>query len=291
MKKPFMKNHFSSGNPSSETHLEKLLSLLRNLEQVTVLLSGGVDSACLAWAAREALPPSAIHLLTLTCPLVEEEELRLAEEVASKLGLSWDLVEVPSLEIPEVRENGPRRCYFCRKAMHARAASWRKEHASGILLDGVHREDRGEYRPGLEAAEEDGIRHPLEEAGLKKEEIREYARRAGFSHWDRPPRPCLATRFPPGTPLERGKILLVQKGESFLKKAGFPRGRLRFFPPGAAVLELPEEDLFRALEQREDLLRHLRDLGFAVISLDLEGHRRGKMERFLSSSAEKAQNR
>ncbi len=263
--------------------LSELFEVLRNLRRVTVLLSGGVDSACLAWAARKALPPSDIHLLTFTCPLVEEEERHLAQDVACQLDLPWTLLEVPSLEVPEVRKNGPRRCYFCRKTMHARGEAWRREHHKGILMDGVHREDRKEYRPGLEAAEEDHIRHPLEEAGLEKEEIRRYAQKAGFPHWNRPPRPCLATRFPPGTPLKEENLRRVGRGEAFLREAGFPRGRLRFFPPGAGVLELPEEDLFRAFEKREYLVSSLRALGFPVISLDLEGHRRGKMERFLEN--------
>lgn len=270
-------------SPPEDPKLSKLFEVLRNLRRVTVLLSGGVDSACLAWAARKALPPSEIHLLTFICPLVEEEERRLAQDVASSLDLPWTLLEVPSLEVPEVRENGPRRCYFCRKTMHARGEAWRREHHKGVLLDGVHREDRKEYRPGLEAAEEDGIRHPLEEAELNKEEIRQYARKAGFPHWNRPPRPCLATRFPPGTLLEETYLRRVGRGEAFLREAGFPRGRLRFFPPGAAVLELPEEDLFRALERREYLVTSLRALGFPIVSLDLEGHRRGKMERFLEN--------
>ena len=265
-----------SGNASPG----RLISLLREMQTLTVLLSGGVDSACLAWAAARALPRSAVQLLTLTCPLVEEEEPRIAQQVASQLGLSWHLLEVPTLEIPEVRKNSPTRCYACRKAMHARANAWIREHHKGPLADGVHGEDRKEYRPGLQAAEEDGIRHPLEEAGLSKEEIRECLRREGFPHWNRPPKPCLATRFPPGVLLEEANLLLVQWGEKLLRKHGFSRGRLRFFPPGAGVLELPEEDLFRALEEREKLTGDLLALGFGVISLDLEGHRRGKMERF-----------
>jgi uncharacterized protein len=265
-----------SGNAS----LAKLISLLREMQTITVLLSGGVDSACLAWAAARALPESAVQLLTLTCPLVEEEERRIAGEVASKLRLSWHLLEVPTLEIPEVRANTPRRCYYCRKAMHAKASAWVTEQCKGPLADGVHGEDRKEYRPGLEAAEEDRIRHPLEEAGLSKETIRECLHREGFSHWDRPPKPCLATRFPPGALLEEANLLLVQRGEELLRKYGFPRGRLRFFPPGAGVLELPEEDLFRAMERRKELTADLLALGFGVVALDLEGHRRGKMERF-----------
>jgi uncharacterized protein len=267
---------------SGNTSLGRLISLLREMQTITVLLSGGVDSACLAWAAARALPKSAVQLLTLTCPLVEEEERRIARQVASQLGLSWHLLEAPTLKVPEVRENSPRRCYFCRKAMHARADAWIREQHKGPLADGVHGEDRREYRPGLQAAEEDGIRHPLEEAGLSKEEIRECLRREGFSHWDRPPRPCLATRFPPGVILEEQNLLLVQRGEELLRGHGFFRGRLRFFPPGAGVLELPEEDLFRALEQRKELTADLLALGFGVIALDLEGHCRGKMERFYS---------
>jgi len=269
-------------NLSGNAPLSKLRSLLEQMGTVTVLLSGGVDSACLAWAAAEALPSSKVQLLTLTCPLVEEEERRIARETASKLGLSWHLLEVPTLEISEVRQNGPRRCYFCRKAMHARAAAWIQRHRKGPLVDGVHGEDRREYRPGLEAAEEDGIRHPLEEAGLSKEDIRECLRQAGFSHWNRPPRPCLATRFPPGVSLEETNLLLVQRGEEILRKYGFSRGRLRFFPPGAGILEFPEDDLPRALEERKELTADLLALGFGVVALDLEGHCRGKMERFLS---------
>ncbi len=267
-------------SPQSTFSFRALRKILTKIKSVTILLSGGVDSAALAWASGEILPSSWVHLLTFSSPLIEPEEVSLAAEVARQLHLPWHCLDVPVLDAEEVQKNHPRRCYACRKRMHALARKWCEKNNWGVLADGVHGEDRREYRPGLEAAEEDHILHPLEEAGCTKEELRQWVAWAGLPHWNRPPMPCVATRFPSGVPLDIDNLAMVQAGEVALRERGFPAGRIRFFPPGAALVEVPPEDMSRAFEHREALARVLKNLGFKVVALDMEGYCRGKMERF-----------
>ncbi|HPA59213.1 MAG TPA: ATP-dependent sacrificial sulfur transferase LarE [Synergistales bacterium] len=259
---------------------EKVRSFFRENPSTLVLLSGGVDSAVLAMLASEGAPGE-IKALTFRTPLVKEDEVALAKSVAEMLGIELHIEDVDVTSDPLVSTNPGDRCYFCRKILHREAARYARTAGLAGIADGVQADDLDEYRPGVAAALEDGILHPLAEAGLTKSEIRELARAAGLPNSEKPAAPCLATRFPPGVKISRNWIERIAKGEEFLVGKGIGNSRIRFFPPGLASIEIEGHEMPRLLEMREEVFEALKGIGFPVVSLDLEGLKRGKMERFL----------
>lgn len=259
---------------------ERVRSFFKENPSTLVLLSGGVDSAVLALLASEGAPGS-VRTLTFRTPLVKEDEVRMAREVAERLGLDLHVEDIDVTLAPGVLSNPPDRCFFCRKALHRAAKKYADRSGLTLIADGLQADDLEENRPGARAAAEDGIIHPLAEAGLTKQELRELAREAGLPNSERPAAPCLATRFPPGVPISRALLGKIEKGEAFLAEEGFDNSRIRVFPPGLASLEIEREDLPRLWDARKRIVEALRGIGFPVVSLDLEGLERGKMGRFL----------
>lgn len=245
-----------------------------------LLLSGGVDSSVLALLAAQGSDGS-VRTLTFRTLLVNEEEIEAAEKLSAHLGLRHTVMDVDISDCGEVKDNGPDRCYWCRKTLQRHALSWARKNGCSIVADGVQADETSERRPGLRAADEDGIRHPLAEAGLSKDEIRTIAREAQLPCAEKPPAPCMATRFPTGIPLQFKWIGRLQEAETILASMGFSNFRVRFFPPGMAMLEIDPSQMGKAWERREELVRLVRKVGFPVVSLDLEGLKRGKMDRFL----------
>jgi len=245
-----------------------------------VLLSGGVDSAVLALLACRGTGGTT-RALSFRTPLVKKSETAMALEVASFLGIECHVHDVDVISDPRVRANCRDRCFGCRKILHAEAKKFALSGGFSGIADGVQADEIHEPRPGLIAAEEDGIIHPLADAGLTKKEIREIAREAGLPNSERPAAPCLATRFPPDIPLSAGWAEKIEAGEEILAAEGFSNSRIRWFPPGAASIEIDEKDIPSFWEKRNRICASIRDTGFPVVSLDLEGLQRGKMERFL----------
>ncbi len=259
---------------------EKVRTFFRNNPSTLVLLSGGVDSAVLALLASEGAT-GMIKAITFRTPLVKGDEIEMAKAVAEMLDIDLHIEDIDVTSDPKVSANPGDRCYFCRKILHREAARYARTAGLAGIADGVQTEDLDEYRPGIAAAAEDGILHPLAEAGLTKSEIREMARTAGLPNNERPAAPCLATRFPPGVKISRNWIERIAKGEEFLVGKGIGNSRIRFFPPGLASIEIEGHEMPRLLEMREEVFEALKGIGFPVVSLDLEGLKRGKMERFL----------
>ncbi len=255
-------------------------SFFEKHKDAAILLSGGVDSSVLALLGAEGSEGS-VTALTIRTPLVSEEEIRSAIILARQLGLTHDIIDVNLSEYPNVKGNGRERCYWCRKILHKHAFSWALDKGIILIADGVQADELATTRPGLRAAEEDGIRHPLADAGLTKEEVRNLARKAGLPNAERPAAPCLATRFPPGTPLDGRWIERLKTAEATLAGMGFTNFRIRFFPPGLAMLEIDHLQMEEAWSRRDEIFSVIRDAGFPVVSLDLEGLERGKMDRFL----------
>ena len=259
---------------------EKVRTFFKENPSTLVLLSGGVDSAVLALLASKGVP-GPVRALTFQTPLVKEDEVRLAREVAQQLDLDLHVEAVDVTQAPGVLSNPPDRCFFCRKALHRAAKEYARRSGLTLIADGLQADDLEENRPGARAAAEDGIIHPLAEAGLSKRELRKLAREAGLPNSERPAAPCLATRFPPGIPIQRALLGKIEKGEAFLAEEGFENSRIRVFPPGLASLEIERDDLPRFWDVRPRIIEAMRNIGFPVVSLDLEGLERGKMERFL----------
>jgi len=256
---------------------EALGARLAELGPLLILLSGGSDSAALALAALR-VPGARPRALTFLSPLDPEAADR-ARRVAERLRLAWEVREIDELADPLFAAHPPDRCTRCRRIRHALARRIAQAENVATLADGALAEDLPSLRPGMRAAEEDGIRSPLRETGWTKTDVRALLTREGYGDLVRPSRPCLATRLPYGTPLRRADLDRIREAEAALADRGFPDCRVRAFPYFAALVEVPERDLPRALRQREEILRIARRAGFDFVSLDLEGLRSGKMER------------
>lgn len=259
---------------------ELVRRFFRSNPGTVILLSGGVDSAVLALLASEGarLPVAA---LTFRTPLVDDEELGTARSIAGRTGLDHHVMELDVTRDPGVRANDKDRCYRCRKVLHKQALDWARKNGFYRVADGVQAGEISERRPGLRAADEDGIVHPLADAGLAKEEIRAIARKASLPNAEKPAAPCLATRFPPGIPLDAGWAGRLKNAETALARMGFGNFRVRFFPPGLAMLEIDHSQLDEAWARRMELVETVKTAGFPVVSMDMEGLERGKLDRFL----------
>lgn len=243
--------------------------------RLCILFSGGVDSTLLAALAGEALGTRAV-LATFDSTLEVPSTLEKARFLAKQLGLEQRVVRTDELSDPRVASNPTNRCYFCRKYRDAALfASLRGEFCA--VVDGTNADDKkAGDRPGLIASDEDGIGHPLAEAGLAKEEVRQAAKALGLPNWDLPSAPCLATRFAFGLPLKREELLKIAQVEEEIKALGFPEVRVRKFFGSAVFLEVPDPFLIQAVSCRETLIPILKKLGPSHILLDLEGFASGK---------------
>lgn len=247
---------------------------------VALAYSGGVDSAVLLAALAELRRETSFPCLALTLrtPLQRQAETDEARALAERLGVPWRLVEADPLAAPAVSANAPDRCYACKRLMMARL----REAAAGfaLLIDGSNADDRrAPNRPGLRALDELGVRSPLAALGLPKPAVRDLARALALPDPDRPATPCLATRFPYGSPLTEARLRRVEAAEERLR-ALLPQTRdLRLRDHGdLARLEVPAADFPRVLERREALLAALRPLGYRFVTLDLAAFRSGSFD-------------
>jgi uncharacterized protein len=238
-----------------------------------VALSGGVDSSVVALLARRALGPDAVAV-TLVGPAVSPEEIEAARGAARSIGIRHELVPADPLEDPRYARNADDRCYFCRKVEGRVLVEWGRSHGVVQRLDGLHRDDLEEDRPGIRAMEEAGFRHPLLEAGWGKLEIRAFARSAGLPNWDRPSNACLASRIPHGTPVTRELLARIQVAEQEVLGLGFRRVRVRVREGGARVeVEGSEVSCLLAEPTAGTVVDRLRRLGFQEVDLDATGYR------------------
>lgn len=252
--------------------------------RVLVAFSGGVDSSFLLKVAVDELGAEAIALTTRS-PTAVDEDHELAIELAQQLQVRHLVIDADELEIPGYAANPTNRCYFCKDNLYviciAKAAELGIEH----IADGANVDDLGDYRPGLNAAGERNIRHPLIEAGLSKADVRALSRQLGLRTWDKPSSPCLSSRFPYGTAITRAGLEKVAAGERLLRRLGFNECRLRFHDQVARI-EVPADVLARLVETpiRTELVRELRALGFLYVTVDLQGFRSGSLNEGMAVS-------
>src|ERR1700730_431300 len=255
---------------------QALCDTLTSLDSVIVAYSGGVDSAYLAYIAHRTLGDRAVAVAA-DSPSYPERHRQLAIQIARDFGLHHEIIHTSELERPEYRANPANRCYYCKHELYTHL-SRRGTARHAIVVDGNNADDRGDYRPGRQAAREFGVRSPLHEANLGKDEIRELSRRAGLPTWDEPASACLSSRIPYHTEVTDEKLRKIERAEQALRALGFRICRVRHHDE-LARLEIGRGEMARALEPEvgDAIVRELKAIGYRYVSLDLQGYRTGSL--------------
>lgn len=257
--------------------LAALEAELAKFGSACVSFSGGVDSSLVLAAAVEALGPAQVVAFTAVSPTYLPEELDVARRVAGDLGVAHVVAETHEFDDDAFTSNPRDRCYRCKRELVAEMRRVAVEAGCAALVDGANLDDLGDHRPGMRAAAEAGVLHPLLEAGIGKEQVRRLARRLRLPTWDAPQQACLASRIPYGEPITTEKLAMVAAAEAALRELGFRECRVRHHDAIARV-EVGAADLERAAgADREEIVRRLKALGFTYVALDLAGFRSGSM--------------
>jgi uncharacterized protein len=257
--------------------LHKLRQILGMMDSALVCFSAGVDSAFLLKIAADELGERVLAL-TAESPSLAPDELSEARALAGRIGVRHLIVPTAELDDPRYAANPTNRCYFCKSELLSVARRVAREQALAEILIGTNVDDLGDHRPGLQAANEAGARHPLVEAGLTKTEIRAFSRDLDLPTWDKPEMACLSSRFAYGSEITADRLDRVAQFEKSLKNLGFVGLRVRFHE-AVARIELAPDQIARAVEPatRDRIIALGKDLGFTYVTLDLRGYRRGAM--------------
>ena len=268
-----------------DAKFQRLTQLLGESKTLLVAFSAGVDSTFLLKAAHMAIGDGAIAL-TASSPTVPPGEIEAAKNFATILGCRHIVVDSHELTNPSFSQNPVNRCFFCKDELYRISRAEADKLGVVTIVDGTNLDDLKDHRPGLKAADEWGVRHPLVEAEMTKEDIRRYSRALCLPTWDKPSSPCLSSRFPYGTEINLERLKKVGACEMFLKELGFREFRVRYHGDLARI-EAAQNEIHRLFDHsiREAIVQKFKEVGFNFVSLDLQGFRSGSLNAAIQKHA------
>ncbi|MDF2714921.1 MAG: 7-cyano-7-deazaguanine synthase [Paenibacillus sp.] len=258
---------------------ELLGTILKDMGRVLIAFSGGVDSTFVLKRAYQELGDQVLAV-TAASETFPTREFNAAVQIAEEMGVPLHKTEVKEFENASFVANNPDRCYHCKTGLYSHLQSMAKELGYPFIVDGSNVDDLGDYRPGLQAKTEQGVRSPLQEAGFLKTEIRELSKELGLRTWNKPSFACLSSRIPYGTKIEKYKIDQLDEAEDYLYALGFWQVRVRHHDKIARIEVMPDE-LAKVIELNEQIHQKFTSLGFTYVTLDLAGYRTGSMNAVL----------
>lgn len=261
----------------SRTNLEKLKGILREMGSAVIGFSGGVDSTFLLKVAVETLGDRVLGV-TAASSTFPEREMKEAIKYAGEFGVQHMVITSEELDIEGFSKNPENRCYYCKGELFSKLNDIAKERGYSNVLDGSNADDVGDYRPGMTAARELGVRSPLMEAGLTKDMIRELSREMGLPTWNKPSFACLSSRVPYGQEITRKKLSMIEMAEQYLLDLGFRQIRVRHHEGIARIEVAPQErERFFSLDLMDEVANKFSEIGYSYVTLDLKGYRTGSM--------------
>lgn len=266
-----------------EEKYRKLEQILRDMNKVVVAYSGGVDSSFLLKVACNVLKENSMGVMAIS-PSFPSREYEKAISFAKNIGAKLEIIETDELDDTNYTSNPVNRCYFCKNELFNKITSLASTRGYENLVDGSNQDDLNDHRPGKKALEEKKVRSPLQEAGLTKSDIRHLSQSLGLSTWNKEELACLSSRFPYGEKIDASKLKMVDQAETFLISEGFHNVRARHIK-NTIKIEVDPKDISLFLEpvKRERIVKKLKEIGYLYVTLDLEGYRRGSLNKVLSS--------
>lgn len=267
--------------------MDALKSILTHMGSVIVAYSGGTDSAFLAATAHDVLGTNALAV-TAKSPSLAPSELTEAVELAERLGFSHRIIETHEVEREDYAANNPNRCFFCKDELYTYLSAYAETEGYASIVNGTNTDDLGDFRPGLNAAKQYGVRSPMVEADLSKAEIRELSKDMHLPTWDKPAQACLSSRIPYGTMVTVEALTRIAQAEEYLHQLGIRQLRVRHHDTIARI-EVEPQDFITLTDEnmREQIVRKFREIGYSYVTLDLQGFRSGSMNEVLAALRKK----